>query len=163
MLAPRNRLYLVGAVLMLLAPLCGCSTNNQVDELTVSGAWVRPTPEGSSMAAVYFTVVSPVKDELLGVSTNAADDATIHVSSADSATMTEHKGHTSSATAEKDLTLDLEPNLPMAFAPGGMHVMLMGLKSPLAIGTTLILSLEFEVAGTLNVPVLVAWNDPSDQ
>ena len=41
-------------------------------------------------------------------------------------------------------------------APGGLHVMLMGLPQPLKAGTTLPLTLNFEKAGTvtLDVPIL---------
>jgi copper(I)-binding protein len=40
--------------------------------------------------------------------------------------------------------------------PGGLHVMLMGLKHPLVEGETFPLTLEFEHAGTLEVEVTIA-------
>ncbi len=43
----------------------------------------------------------------------------------------------------------------LEFKPGGMHVMLMGLKKPLVAGTTYELDLLFEVAGARKVKVQV--------
>jgi copper(I)-binding protein len=43
----------------------------------------------------------------------------------------------------------------LEFKPGGMHVMLMGLRKPLVAGTAYELDLLFEVAGARKVKVLV--------
>ena len=52
--------------------------------------------------------------------------------------------------------LDLAPGTPVTFAPGGMHLMLMGLTGKLEEGRTFPLTLSFEHAGeiTVEVPVL---------
>ncbi|PKP62731.1 MAG: hypothetical protein CVT86_07040, partial [Alphaproteobacteria bacterium HGW-Alphaproteobacteria-8] len=51
---------------------------------------------------------------------------------------------------------DLAPGAPAVLAPGGLHVMLMGLTAPLAAGDALPLTLIFEKAGsvTLSAPVI---------
>src|SRR5258708_11763912 len=48
------------------------------------------------------------------------------------------------------------PGAKVTFSPGGMHVMLVGLKQPLKEGQTFPLALKFEKAGDVNVTVSVA-------
>jgi len=48
----------------------------------------------------------------------------------------------------------------VAFAPGGLHVMLIGLKEPLITGKTFPLTLNFEQAGAVTLEVAVG--QPSD-
>lgn len=106
-------------------------------------------PPGSGSGAVYFTVVNATAedDRLLSVASPAAERAELHA-------MVEHDG-----------MLRMEPfpdGMPVpagertALAPGGSHVMLMGLAAPLAVGDTVELTLRFETAGerTLSAPVV---------
>ena len=49
----------------------------------------------------------------------------------------------------------LRPGTTTRFQPGGRHVMLMGLRALLREGMQFPLTLAFEKAGTLSVPVIV--------
>ncbi len=49
--------------------------------------------------------------------------------------------------------LDLPPGATVEMAPGDLHIMLMGLKSPLKEGGQLALELSFAKAGNLAVQV----------
>ncbi len=51
--------------------------------------------------------------------------------------------------------LHVAPGEQLEFAPGGLHVMLMGLKRPLTEGQVFELELVFEVAGPRKVTVAV--------
>ncbi|MDT8328819.1 MAG: copper chaperone PCu(A)C, partial [Roseovarius sp.] len=51
--------------------------------------------------------------------------------------------------------LDIEPGSPVTFAPGGMHLMLMGLVTKLDEGSTFPLTLSFQHAGEITVEVQV--------
>ena len=51
--------------------------------------------------------------------------------------------------------LDLVPGKPIKLAPGGYHVMLLGLKAPLKQGESFPLTLQFEHAPPLTVTVTV--------
>ncbi len=51
--------------------------------------------------------------------------------------------------------LEVAPGAPIVLAPGGLHVMLMGLKAPLKEGKAFPLTLSFEKAGTLDIRVEV--------
>ena len=49
----------------------------------------------------------------------------------------------------------LDPGKPVTFAPGGYHVMLMGLKAPLKVGDSFPLTLTFEHAHPVTVNATV--------
>ncbi|MFZ2508944.1 MAG: copper chaperone PCu(A)C [Steroidobacteraceae bacterium] len=51
--------------------------------------------------------------------------------------------------------LHVAPGERVEFAPGGLHVMLTGLKAPLVTGTKFELELVFEIAGPRSVAVAV--------
>ena len=51
--------------------------------------------------------------------------------------------------------VEVAPGSPTVLAPGGIHVMLMGLKGPLVEGTAFSLELRFEHAGRMEVEVQV--------
>src|SRR4029078_12404239 len=52
--------------------------------------------------------------------------------------------------------IDIAPGAEVSFAPGGTHVMLMGLKKPLKQGEHFTLTLTLERAGDMKVDVPVA-------
>jgi hypothetical protein len=54
--------------------------------------------------------------------------------------------------------LHVAPGEKVEFAPGGLHVMLMGLKRPLKEGQVFELELLFEVAGRVTVRVTARRN-----
>jgi copper(I)-binding protein len=51
--------------------------------------------------------------------------------------------------------IEVEPGAPAVLAPGGLHVMLMGLTVPLAEGASFPLTLTFATAGPVTVRVAV--------
>jgi hypothetical protein len=52
--------------------------------------------------------------------------------------------------------VDVAPHARATFDPGGMHIMLVGLKQPLKEGQTFPLTLNFAKAGKIEVTVPVA-------
>lgn len=117
------------------------------DKLTVTGAWARPTPPGTTMGVVYFKLHngSQKSDRLLKLRTPVATGASVHRTEIvdDIARMREVS------------VLHVAPGEKLEFAPGGLHVMLMGLKRPLKEGQVFELELLFEVAGPRKVRVTV--------
>jgi hypothetical protein len=51
--------------------------------------------------------------------------------------------------------VDIPAGQPVSLAPGGLHIMLMGLKKPLKAGEKFPLTLTFDKAGTRTVDVAV--------
>ncbi len=114
--------------------------------ITVDKVWARPSIGAANSSAAYFTVTdagSP--DRLVGVSTPAAALAELHESIDDHGVM-KMRGIAGVA---------LEPGKPVNFAPGGYHVMLMGLTKPLKAGDSFPLTLRFEHAAPITVAVTV--------
>lgn len=145
------------AVAMIMVASCG--GGKEVAELTVNGAWARPTPQGASAAAVYLTVESPVADRLLKVSTPIGLDATVHGPKSDPVAGGGHHGapgeHHNGGTE-----FEIAAGGEAAMAPGGMHIMIEGLTEPLREGDSFPVVLVFRDAGEVRVNVLVALNGP---
>ncbi len=120
-----------------------------VGDIEVDAAWARASIGVSRPGAAYFTVrnLGSEADHLIGLSTPVSAMPMLHQ------TTLSDEGVSSMSHVE-------EPEIPaggeLALEPGGMHVMLMELATPLEEGATFPLTLSFETAGdvTLEVPVL---------
>jgi copper(I)-binding protein len=108
--------------------------------------WARPTPAVTTPGVTYFTVVSNgTPDKLLSVSTPIAASAELHETVDDKGIM----------KMRPVASVELVPGQPVTFKPGGYHVMLMGLKSPLKSGDSFPLTLTFEHAQPITVTAKV--------
>jgi hypothetical protein len=153
-----------GLVLSMLA--VGCGGADTVSELEIDNAWARPTPAESSVAAVYLSVTSPVADELIAASSTMSTSASLHATStegADDGGSHSHHGGASSEMVMSETELKLEPNSTVELVPGGLHVMLEGLRRRLVEGETFELVLTFREAGERTIVVNVSTNEPVDR
>lgn len=116
-------------------------------KLTVTSAWARATPPGASMGAIYLRIEngSTNSDRLLKLKTSVASSAGVHRTEIVEGI----------ARMREVAVLHVAAGEKVEFAPGGLHVMLMGLKKPLIAGKTFVLELVFEVAGPRRVTVTV--------
>jgi hypothetical protein len=139
-----DKLFL-GAVIALAA----CAATAQVK---IEGAWARPTVPGQQAGGGYLSLTSPVADRLLGGSTPAAERFELHsmAMKGDVMEMREVEGG-----------VDLPAGRKVEFKPGGLHVMFMGLKAPLTVGTKVPVTLRFQKAGELKVEFEVISRAPS--
>jgi periplasmic copper chaperone A len=133
-------LMLVAGVIFVAAPAVA-----QTGTLEVNHAWARATPGKSSIGAAYLTIQSSTPDRLVAASTPVAKEAQLHTM-----TMT---GMVMKMRPISDV--DIPADKPVSLAPGGMHIMLMGLKQPLKAGQSFPLTLTFAKAGTRTVDVAV--------
>jgi len=135
------RIALLGG-LLLPATVPGSET---ADCLSVSNAWARATPSGSSVGGAYFTIVNRGKqaDTLLAVSSPAAAMVGLHRT-------TVENGMSRMRSAGQ---IVIAPGQTVKAEPGGLHVMLMGLKYPLVAGKQVQLVLTFQQAGAITVQV----------
>lgn len=148
-------------------------TTAPVDELTISGAWVRTSPMMATMGAAYMTITSPVDDRLLGadIDTAVAADAQVHevvmVGSTDTSMSmgsesTMSMGSESTMPMSGEMTMrevdhvDLVAGTPLELEPGSYHIMLIDLVDPLVVGNSISVTLQFETAGdvVVEIPVL---------
>jgi len=130
-------------VLTLVLALAGCgSAPSRID---VSDAWARATAPGQSSGAVYATIVNDGGDDrLVGVS-SAAAGATLHA----------NDGSGGVARMRMLADLPVPAGARVTLAPGATHVMLGGLKAPLAAGARFPVTFRFEKAGPITVQVTV--------
>ncbi len=112
----------------------------------VTDVWARKTRRTMS-AAVYMKLHNGAEqsDILLGATTPRASMTTLHMSGEVDGIM----------RMEMQDEVMLPTGQTVEFAPGGLHIMLMGLSEPLAEGTTFPLTLTLEKAGEITVNVHV--------
>ncbi len=139
------RAGLVGAV-VLIGGIAAAETYS-AGGLQIGNPWARATPKGSTVTAGYLTITNKgtEADRLIGGSAAPASRFEVHD------TVTE-KGV---ARMRQVTSLEIKPGQTVELKPGGMHVMLMGLKQPLSKGQTVKGTLVFEKAGTLAVEFTV--------
>jgi copper(I)-binding protein len=106
--------------------------------IVVNGGWTRPTAAGLNGVG-YFTVVNrgPRPDRLTGASSPVASAVSIHRSLEVGGVM----------TMRALPSLDVGGGTKVTFAPGGLHLMLEGLRRPLRAGESIPVSLTFTRAG----------------
>lgn len=110
-------------------------------DLSIGHPWSRATPKGAEVGGAYFTVTNMggEPDTLLSATSEASDRIEFHqmLMSGDVMKM----GPVSRA-------LEIAPGQTIAFEPGGLHLMLFGLKAPLTAGGSLEVELRFAKAGS---------------
>ena len=118
----------------------------QEGPIHVADAKARPTAPGGT-GVVYMTVMNhgAADDDLTGLTTPIADKAEMHRS----------MDMNGMSHMEAVANLPVKANGAVTFAPGGLHVMLTGLKQPLKIGDSFPLTLTFAKAGAVTVTVSV--------
>src|SRR5690348_9692952 len=113
-------------------------------DLLISQAWSRQTPSGAKVAGGYLTVENKgtTADRLVSGSGDVAGRIEIHEMAMEGGVMTMRP-------VDKGLVID--PGKTVKLAPGGNHLMLMDLKTPLKQGDKVPLTLQFEKAGKVSV------------
>ena len=114
--------------------------------IEVSGAWARATPPGISVGAVYLLIRnSGPTDTLIRIDCPLAESVEMHSSTLQGGVM-----HMRPVTE-----LVLPAHGEIRFAPESLHVMLLGLKSPLVAGQHLRLGLMFKSGTRVSADVVV--------
>ena len=126
--------------LLLAATLPAASAG--APDIAITDAWVRAVP-GSTVAAAYFTARNTGTRPLtiIGIRSPVAAHAMIHETAlvGTQSTMRPHE------------RLPLAPGQSVHLAPGGMHVMLMDLRQPLAPGAQVQLVLLLEGGASMAI------------
>jgi copper(I)-binding protein len=140
---------LVAAAAILMAANPAANAAAAGGRLEIERAWARATAPGATVGAAYLVIANRSKhsDRLLSLSCARAT-AEVHGTIRDLDQVKMRRIDPLHVAAGERLVME----------PGGTHVMLLGLKSPLKQGETLPLTLRFERAGEIvvNVGVLAA-------
>jgi copper(I)-binding protein len=126
--------------------LIACCAMSQAPSLVVADAWARQVP-GSDVAAVYLTVRNPTAQPItiVGVESPLATHAMIHE--------TKTQGGQSQMRPHEQLVVPGGQFVKLQ--PGGLHIMLHGMKQPTAVGQTVPLVLLLAGGGKVAVAATV--------
>jgi copper(I)-binding protein len=121
-------------------------------DLAVSAAWSRPAVQGGNGAG-YLTVTNTgaAADRLLSASSPAAGRVEIHQSMVMNGVAMMHAA---------DRGVAVPAGGKAVLAPGGYHLMLIGLKAASPAGGSVPVTLTFERAGKMNVNLAVRTSAP---
>jgi periplasmic copper chaperone A len=141
---PRHLLSLLAALVLSATAVAHQYT---AGNLVITDAWSRPTFDGMPVGVAYLTITNngALEDTLISARTPAAARVEFH------RTLIEG----GMAKMRSSSTVVIAPNSTLVAEPGGLHLMLLELKAPLAEGTTVPLVLTFKTAGEVTVQLRV--------
>lgn len=141
--------FAILAVLAAAGPAAAADT--KAGDLTISNAVIRAIPTGINNTAGYLSIANAGAkgDKLLSASCACAGKVEVHVSHVMNGSAMMMPG-----------AADVPAGGKVDFGPGGLHLMVMGVKTPLADGSTQAVTLKFQRAGTVSVPFAVKTKVP---
>jgi periplasmic copper chaperone A len=121
-------------------------------QVAVETPWARPTVPGQQGGGGFLVLRNsgPTADRLISGSTPAAERFELHTMSMKGDVM---------EMRQVD-AVELPAGKTVEMKPGGLHVMFIGLKQPLALGSKVPVTLKFEKAGEVKVEFEVTSRPP---
>lgn len=111
--------------------------------VSVGDAWTRATPGGATIGAAYLTVAAAkgAGDKLIAAKSDVAERVELHT----------HLMEGDVMKMRRVESIGVPDGSYVRLKPSGDHIMLIGLKQPLKQGGTVMLTLVFEKAGSIDV------------
>jgi copper(I)-binding protein len=138
-----------GRVIALIACalLSACHQQSKIEPggVHVSDARSNALPPTATVGAAYMKIESGAADELVSADTPIAEKVEFHTTQNENGTM----------QMRELADLQISPDRPLVFSPGANHMMLLGLRQPLAAGNTFTMTLHFRRAGAVNTTIEV--------
>lgn len=123
------------------------AASGAAETMAVEQAWARATPPGATNGAAFMTLVNAGAKEnaLVGAESDAAGTVELHT----------HIVEEGVARMRQVPEITVPAGGRTELRPGGLHIMLIGLKAPLIEGGVLSLKLKFRDGATrqLSLPV----------
>ncbi|MGF1599478.1 MAG: copper chaperone PCu(A)C [Acidimicrobiales bacterium] len=118
-------------------------------DLTIVGAWARPSVPTTLSTAFYFTVANDGDevDRLVEVTSARCGVVLLH--------RTEIDGGVASMVEVDDDDLTVGPGERLVLEPNATHAMCLGVPRTIADGETIEAELRFERAGVVTIPVAI--------
>jgi len=135
-------LALAAALVLIAGP--GVAQTYKVGSIAIEQPWARATPKGATTGAGYMKITNTgtEPDRLVGGSAAFAGRFEVH-------SMTMEQGVMKMRELKDGL--EIKPGETVELKPGGYHVMFVDLKTPLAQGEDVTVTLTFAKAGTIEV------------
>jgi periplasmic copper chaperone A len=139
---------LIFALFLAIAPFAAQAHEYRLGDLQIDHPWTRATPPGAPVAGGYLAITNTgaTPDRLVSASFSASGRVEIHEMKMEGDVM---------KMAELPGGLAIPPGATVKLEPGGLHLMFMELKEPLAEGAKIKAQLVFEKAGTIDVEFAV--------
>lgn len=102
------------------------ATSSAFAEVTVSDVWVRTTAPGQQVAGAYLKVISSEDAKITGGASPVSEALELHEMSMQGDVMRMRRLE----------SIELPAGKQVALMPGGLHIMLMGIKSQIKDGDT---------------------------
>ncbi|HWF97324.1 MAG TPA: copper chaperone PCu(A)C [Xanthobacteraceae bacterium] len=136
------------AVVLALAGGAARAETYTVGSIEIGNPWARATPKGAPVGGAYMSITNKgaEADRLIGVASPVAAQAEVHQMSMDNGVM---------SMRPVPGGLEIKPGQTVVLNPDSVHLMLMGLKQPLAQGEHMKATLNFAKAGKLDVEFVV--------
>lgn len=117
----------------------------KIGPITVDRPWTRATTVRTGAAYMTLKLAGTAPDRLVKASSPDSETVELHTMAMDGGV----------ARMREVPAIEVKPGAPTQLKPGGLHLMLVGLKRPLREGESIRLSLTFERAGTIEVDATV--------
>ena len=156
------RMPMIALTLLAGALLAGAPSNAtppagaqeaRLGDLTVRAAWAAPSSLSRRTGSVYLTIVNggARDDQLIAAHTDAAEEVELR----------SHRVGEVVSRARRVSAVKLPATETVVLRPGGEHVALIDVKTPLKPGDRLSVLLMFEKSGLLTVSVPVTTGAPN--
>jgi copper(I)-binding protein len=135
-------------MLRLIVLLCGFLATVVYAEIIVTDATVRLLPASVPNTAAYFSIQnqSDTTQTLVDVTADFAAKAEIH----------NHILVDDMMSMQQQSEVVIQPGESVKFSPGGLHIMLFGLKQPLLEGQSVVFNLQTKEGKSISVTANVA-------
>ena len=143
-------------IFILIAALSASASAGQyaLGNLSVERPWAREMPPVAPNGAAYLRIenAGAAADRIVSASSPIARRVEFHTHEMDGGVMKMRRVHWVEVPAQGSVR----------FAPGGLHMMLIGLKEPLVAGGSFPLTLGFRNAGELEMKVEITGVESTD-
>ena len=135
------------AALLVTALLSNLATaaDYTLGDLAIHKPWARASIGQAQAGAAYVTVMNKgsLPDRLIAAEGEVANRVELHTHMMEDGVM----------KMRPVKAIEVAPGEPAVLKPGGLHIMLMGLKAPLVQGQSFPLTLVFEKAGRVEIEI----------
>ncbi|MGE5545853.1 MAG: copper chaperone PCu(A)C [Solirubrobacterales bacterium] len=133
------------AMALAFAAMPASAGDAKLDQLEIKNAWARATPPKAAAGGAFMTITNTgaADDHLMEAKSDVAKSVELHMHIEDNGVMKMRPVQSIGVRAGQTVTME----------PGGLHVMFIGLNKPLTQGETIQVTLVFEKAGEVKVPV----------
>ena len=136
---------------LVVTSLLGLAAASSWAQVKVEKAWARPTVVGQQGGGGFLSITSATADKLIGGSTALAERVELHTMAMKGDVM----------EMRQIDAIELPAGKTVELKSGGLHLMFIGVKQPLALGSKVPVTLKFEKAGEVKVDFDVMVRPPT--